>query len=280
MDLTNLQTIKDYLSGYEIRPTKNRGQNFLIDRGALDKIIKAADLRKDDLVVEVGPGIGVLTRELASRVKKVLAVELDRKLIKLLRNTSLKGLDNVELWENDILKVKNEELAARLGGDYKVVANLPYNITGVVLQKFLTFEPRPKEMVLMLQKEVAERITAKAGEMSILGVSVQLYGRPEIAAIVPSKSFYPAPAVDSAVVKISHISDDLITKNSLDEKKFWRLVKIGFSARRKQLQNNLMSGLKLSKEEVKNILIKAKLNPLIRAQDLTVEDWLKLTGIF
>jgi len=288
VDLTNLSSLKNLLASYKIYPTKSKGQNFLINKKVLGEIIKAADLEKDDLVLEVGPGIGVLTQELASRVKKVLAVELDKKLIKVLTST-LADFENVEILAGDILKIKNQELAEKLGGpaspdgslggDYKVVANLPYNITGQLLKKFLTYQPRPREMTLMLQREVAERIIAKPGKMSLLAVSVQVYSQPKLVNLVNKKSFYPQPEVDSAILKISNINDDLFSQAGIEEGRFWQLVKISFSSRRKQLKNNLAVGFQLSKDQVESSLIKAKINPLARAQELDIDQWLRLSKV-
>jgi 16S rRNA (adenine1518-N6/adenine1519-N6)-dimethyltransferase len=286
MDLTNVNTLKDLLASYSIYPSKSKGQNFLISREALEEIVKVADLQPEDLVVEIGPGVGVLTRELAARVKKVLAVELDRPLIKVLKQT-LRDFNNVEILEGDILHIKNQELAERLKnqkiGDsqgYKVVANLPYNLTGRVIKKFLSYDPKPQAMTLLLQKEVVERILAKPGGMSLLAVSAQLYSRPESGGIITRENFYPEPEVDSAIVNFKNINTDFLRQNGLDEKKFWQIVRIGFASRRKQLQNNLAGGLKKDKEEVKNILIKAKFDLKCRAEDLAVKDWLKLTKLF
>ncbi|MFA5076201.1 MAG: 16S rRNA (adenine(1518)-N(6)/adenine(1519)-N(6))-dimethyltransferase RsmA [Patescibacteria group bacterium] len=278
MDLTDLATINQLLTRYRIWPTKEKGQNFLIDQEVLDKIIAAADLDSEDLVLEIGPGLGVLTQELVKRAKNVLAVELDRQLVKVLEN-NLKDCQNLQILAGDILKIKNSDLAQDLGQPYKVVANLPYNITAQILRKFLSYTPKPQQMVLMVQKEVAERVTALPGQLSLVALAVQLYGQPEIVSVVSRQSFYPEPAVDSAILKISQI-DQIWQFTPQIEKRFWQLAKIGFASRRKQLQNNLVAGLKLSSAEVKNGLVKAKLDPLIRAQDLGVGDWLKLSTIF
>lgn len=295
MDLTSLQTIKVLCRKYGILPQKQRGQNFLIDRNILEKIIKAADLKKDDIVLEIGPGFGALTAELAGRVKKVVAVEADRRLADALRKI-LAEHKNIEIIEADILKFPISNFQFSNYG-YKIVANLPYQITSAVFRKFLEQEPRPGEMTLMVQKEVAERICAKTGKMSLLSISVQFFGKPEIVEAVSRKSFWPEPEIDSAILKISDIKSEseanlkkiqtdfsqvrfdatlVALKKKVDLEKFFRIVKIGFSARRKQLHNNLSAGLRLPSREVQDILIKLGFDQKIRAQDLSVEDWISL----
>ncbi|MFA6534501.1 MAG: 16S rRNA (adenine(1518)-N(6)/adenine(1519)-N(6))-dimethyltransferase RsmA [Patescibacteria group bacterium] len=276
MSLTDIHDLQKLLESERLTPNHRLGQNFLVDQAALEAIVAAADLGPGDAVLEIGPGLGTLTTELVQKAGKVLAVELDQKLIKLLRQR-FKDQTNLEILEGDILKFKNQELSDRLGGEYKLVANLPYNLTGQILRKFLSYPPRPKTIVLLLQKEVAERITAGPGKMSVLAVAVQLYGEAKIAVEVGRQSFHPAPEVDSAAVVIRPWPE---APDGLDEKKFWQIVKAGFAARRKQLQNNLANLGQGDKNAVKNILIKAKLSPLARAQDLSVADWLRLAKMF
>lgn len=269
------EQIKKLLIAYNIRPTKGKGQNFLIDESILDVMLDAAQVAETDSVLEIGPGLGVLTNKLVRRARRIVAVELDTRVAMFIRS-EFEGKNNFELIESDILRVKNAELAEHLGTTrYKVVANIPYAITAPLIEKFLTYEPRPTMLVLMVQKEVAERVTARPGEMSVLAVSVQYYARAEIIARVPGSSFYPEPAVDSAVLRIipkhQHTSDE--------EKIFFRIVKIGFSSRRKQLHNNLSAGLRISSEEAKGYLQALDLRIDARAQDLSVEDWKKLAHI-
>ena len=277
MDLTDLNVIKSFGKKYGVRPSKEFGQNFLIDREVLETIVQAADLKKDDVVLEVGPGFGVLTSELVGQVGRVVAVEADKKMAKILKEI-LEAPKNLEVVENNILKLQVSEYGFR-NYEYKLVANLPYQITSAVFRKFLSEEPRPNEITVMVQKEVAERICAKAGEMSLLSLSVQFYGQPEIVAIVPRRAFWPEPEVDSAIIKISNIKNIYErNKKEIDPGKFFRLAKIGFSSRRKQLQNNLAGGLRLKNEEVQNILIKLGFDPKIRAQDLGVDNWISLVN--
>jgi len=279
-----LSEIKNLLKLYSVKPSKAKGQNFLIAENVLAKIVNSADLDKNDFVIEIGPGLGILTQELVKNCKKVLAVELDKQLIYFLKNR-FKGVKNLEILEGDILKFKNSDLIKKLGGEgkYKIVANLPYSITKPVIRKFLTYLPRPQAMVVLVQKEVAQKITAKSGKLNLLGLSVQFYGQPEIMGLVEKENFYPQPEVESAILKIKVrqgrlpqeveqvLAEDKIS--SFQEKKFWQLIKIGFSSPRKQLQNNLATGLKLSNLSVKNKLKECGLKEEIRAQDLNLRDW-------
>jgi len=285
-----INEIKFLLSQYGIRPSKGKGQNFLVNERVLTKIIKAADLKKEDCVLEIGPGFGILTEALIKNSKKVLSIELDKRLIFFLRQ-KFKGVKNLEILEGDILKIKNSQIVKLLdcqSAGYKVVSNLPYAITKPIIKKFLTYAPKPKEVVVLVQKEVAQKIAAGPGEMSILSLSVQLYARPEIIAYVSKENFYPQPAVESAIVKIKlwpqffapEITKVLGENIEFEEKKFWQMVKFGFSSPRKQLQNNLGAGLKISNSAVKNVLKTAKLNEKIRPAELSLADWLKLYGQF
>ena len=259
---------------YNIKPARSRGQNFLIKEEIYDQMVEQADLQPDDVVLEVGPGLGFLTAKLAERVKKVIAVELDDKLAEVLKTGLMaRGVKNVEVVNEDILISQKSKVKSQ---KYKIVANLPYNITSIFLRKFLESENKPEFIVLMLQKEVAERICAKAGEMSLLAVSVQFYAKPEIVQIVPKENFWPQPEVDSAIIKLKAINK----KTEVNEKDFFRLVKFGFSAKRKMLKNNLAAGFRLSQEEAENKIKQAGFNPKVRAQELSVDDWLKLFSVF
>lgn len=260
--------IKRLFSLHHITPSRQQGQNFLIDKNVLNKIIKTADLKKDDVVLEVGAGLGVLTKELALRVKKVIAVEQDKKLFVVLKK-ELAGLKNIELINQDVFKIDFTKLK-----DFKIVSNIPYNITSLFLRHFLSCGSQPSEMVLLIQKEVAKRIAAKPPQMSLLAVSVQYYSQPKIISLVKKNSFWPIPAVDSAILKINNIK-----KIKKEDKEFFHLVKIGFANKRKQLQNNLASGFGISKQKAIDWLVKGGFNPKIRAQELSVNDWLALFGL-
>jgi len=258
MNLTSAGVIKKLCEKYEIRPSKKWGQNFLIDRNILEKILEAADLKKSDIALEVGPGFGVLTQELAERVKKVYAVEIDKRLVGAIEETL--SCKNVKIINEDILKIDIDKLRLK---KFKVVANLPYQITSAVIRKFLELSHSPSLVILMVQKEVAERICSKPGDMSLLSVSVQFYGKPEIVSRVSRNSFWPVPNVDSAILKITPHSN-----TTLDPKRFFEIVRARFSKPRKQLQNNL--------EIESSVLKKAGLNEKIRAEELSVEDWIRL----
>jgi 16S rRNA (adenine1518-N6/adenine1519-N6)-dimethyltransferase len=259
---------------YNIKPARSRGQNFLIEENVYDDMVAMADLKPDNVVLEVGPGLGFLTAKLAAKAGRVIAVELDDKLAEVLKTgLAAKGVRNVEVVNSDILKFPLPPLNK---GGFKIIANLPYNITSIFLRKFLEAENKPKLMVLMLQKEVAERICAMPGKMSLLAVSVQFYVRPEIMQNVPKENFWPVPEVDSAIIKLK-----IKNKNSqINEKDFFRLVKFGFSAKRKMLKNNLAAGFRISQTEAEKRIIKAGFNGKIRAQELSVDDWLKLQPFF
>lgn len=264
----------------EVKAKKSLGQNFLRDGKAIEKIIESANLGADDIVIEVGPGEGVLTEKLANVCKKVLAVELDDRLIGFLKKNFLKN-ENVEIVHGDILKLNLKELAEKNNfstREYKVIANLPYYITSPILRYFLENEVAPKEMIVMVQKEVAERIVAKPGQMSILAVSVQYYAEAEYLFTVKRDSFEPAPKVDSAVIKIA-VSRKASVINKEETKKFFQIVKAGFSAKRKTLANNLANSLHKDKREVEGMLLQMGFLSTVRAQELSVEDWKKLVEI-
>ncbi len=249
-----------------IRPIKRFGQNFLINKGVLKTIIEAAHLNSEDTVLEIGPGTGVLTLALAERVKKVMAVEKDVRMIKVLKET-LKDFENVEIIRGDILKL-NLEIK-----NYKVVGNLPFYLSAPVIRKFLEIvEAKPQSMIFIIQKEVAQRICSKPPRTNLLAVSVQLYAEPKIISYISKKSFWPQPEVDAAIIKI-------IPRHNVkgDRDLFFKIVKAGFSQPRKQLINNLSKGLKMDREKVKTWLLKNKIQPVQRAETLSVEDWLKLT---
>ncbi|MFA5754358.1 MAG: 16S rRNA (adenine(1518)-N(6)/adenine(1519)-N(6))-dimethyltransferase RsmA [Patescibacteria group bacterium] len=256
---------------FEIRPQHQKGQNFLINEKIYDDIVKAAGLEKSDLVLEVGPGLGFLTAKLAARVRQVIAVELDQRLANYLQiGIDTTDTKNVEIIPGDILRFNREKLA---GQPYKIVANLPYNITSIFLRQFLSTPPRPISLVLMLQKEVAQRITASPPEMSILAVSVQYYATAEIIREVKAGNFWPEPQVDSAIVKITVKPQDFLPAT---DKKFFQMVKAGFSAKRKMLKNNLAGGLHLEPPIVIAALTQAGFDERVRAEELSVEDWQKL----
>lgn len=264
----------------KIRAKKSLGQNFLKDDAVLQRIVEGANLSKEDVVLEIGPGQGALTELLAEKCKKVIAVELDERLIGLL-HTKFVGNKNVEIVQGDILKINLPELIAENGLDvsgYRIVANIPYYITAPIVRLLLETRYPPKEMILMVQKEVAERIVAKPGSMSILAVSVQYYAKAEYLFTVSKESFDPEPKVDSAIIRITR-NVERETKSNEEIKKFFRIVKAGFSAKRKTLANNLANGLQADKKSVEEKLVALGFSKNTRAQELGVEDWKKLSDI-
>ena len=274
MDLSSAKIIKELLLKYGSRPSKGMGQNFLVNKQVLKKIITAADLKKEDTILEIGPGIGTLTMGLADIVKKVVAVEKDRYMCQILKET-LKDYKNIEVINNDILKTNLE-----LPKQYKLVANIPYYLTSPLIRKFLEIKYPPEFMVLMVQKEVAQRICANPPNMSILAVSVQFYAKTKIISYVKKENFWPKPKVDSAIIKITPNSTENRSPLANGERfssSFFRIVKAGFSQPRKQLGNNLSNVLKLDKQQINLWLLKNKIKPTQRAETLSVDDWVKLS---
>ncbi|OGF27764.1 ribosomal RNA small subunit methyltransferase A [Candidatus Falkowbacteria bacterium RIFOXYB2_FULL_34_18] len=269
-----LTKTKKLCQEYRIEPTRSRGQNFLIHEETYSQILGAADLNDGDVVLEVGPGLGFLTMELASRARKVIAVELDDRLAGVLkRRLREEGIDNVRVINKNVLDLTDEDL--KKNGNYKIVANLPYNITSVFLRKFLNVKHKPEFMVLMLQKEVAERIVASPPKMSVLAISVQRYADARIIVERVEKDyFFPRPEVDSAIIRIDLKKSKITGVKSMEkEKEFFRLVKIGFSQKRKMLKNNLASGFHIDIIKAEEILEKIGLNKKVRAQELSINDW-------
>lgn len=319
-----INEIKNLCNKFGIHPSKNLGQNFLLDENVVKKMAEAAELKNSDTVLEIGPGFGVLTGELVGRADKVIAVEMDKRLAEYLATSSKRQetKDKLQIINDDILKLGIKDYG--IGNKYKIVSNLPYQITSPILWKFLHEDPleinnhpqapslkrrgdvRPELMVLMVQKEVGERICAKPGKMSVLAVMCQLYAECEFLFEVDRENFWPAPDVDSAVVKLSTRIDMRMFANKyannkttttspqpsprqfggqackgegdggFDERNFIRLVKFGFSAKRKMLKNNLSGGLQKPMNEVVVALKVVGLNEKVRAQELSVEDWVKL----
>ena len=260
---------KQLLDQYNLQPKKSLGQNFLFDENVLARIADTAVLTPTDIVLEIGPGLGALTKLLAENVRQVTAVELDDRFLPILQQ-ELAPYNNVTIIHGDILEQNPNALFSE---PYKVVANVPYYITGAILRHLLTAEHKPTTMILTVQKEVADRMTAVPPDMSLLSVSTQFYGRTERITTIKAGAFWPRPDVDSAVVKI-----DLFAERPLpfsEEAAFFQLVKAGFSQKRKQLQNNLRQ-LNLSREEVQQLLDAANINGRRRAQTLTITEWITL----
>ena len=301
--------VRDFIRAQGLDPKKSLGQNFLLDEAALRAVVDAAELTADDTVLEIGPGLGMLTQGLAARVARVVAVELDDRLISVLR-AAFVTREHVTIIHGDILtldpallvgptagssaadladsadgassshlsaqavdsdRVDNDRVDTGRVGDYKVVANLPYYITSPVLRHLLEASTPPKTIVVMVQKEVAERICAAPGALSILAVSVQFYAQPEIIRTVPAAAFYPQPKVDSAVLRLALRPQPAVT--DIAPARFFGVVRAGFSQKRKQLLNSLSGGLGLAKPDVEAALVAAAVDPTRRAQTVTLDEW-------
>ena len=271
-----LTRTKKLLASHDLRARKGLGQNFLVDGGILKKIAEAAELTPTDTVIEVGPGLGVLTEALVAQAGKVIAIELDSNLADILK-AHFSDSHKITIINEDILKVHPSDILGKQT-DYKVVANLPYFITSAVIRHFLEASVKPTMMILMVQREVAKQITAQPGEMSLLSVSVQLYGKPTIVSKVSAHCFYPAPNVDSAILKIAVYPRPKVPPDDITG--FFDIVRAGFSANRKQLVNSLSNGLKVPKNEIMPILERARIDSQRRAETLTIDEWSVLYNVF
>jgi len=272
---SSLTEAKSQLHRLGARAKKGLGQHFLIDRSVLDRIISAAELVSSDTVIEVGPGLGILTEELLKKAGKVITIEVDSKLASSLEKKLSKS-PRLTVLNADVLQLDPRELLESQR-NYKVVANLPYYIAAPILRHFLEASLKPSLMVVMVQKEVGQSIAAAPGDMSILGISVQLYGKPTIVDYVPAQSFYPQPKVDSAIVRI-----DVYPKPAVDVadiEGFFEIVKAGFSAPRKQIRNSLALGLQLTSAEVVELLEQAGITPQRRPETLSLDEWANLHRI-
>ncbi|MBI5212383.1 MAG: 16S rRNA (adenine(1518)-N(6)/adenine(1519)-N(6))-dimethyltransferase RsmA [Nitrospirae bacterium] len=250
-------------------PKRHLGQNFLFDPSILRRIVEVANITNDDTVVEIGPGLGTLTKILAEIAKKVIAIELDYELYERLKQ-ELKGFKNIELIHDDALKYPYEALEP-----FKVVANIPYYITTPIIFRLLDALKNMKSMTLTIQKEVAQRIAAKPDtkEYGVLSIMVQYYGKPELKFVIPKGAFRPVPKVDSAVIRIEILDKPAVTVD--DEKLFFRVVKTSFAQRRKTLANSLKS----ISNDIKEILIDAGIDPRRRAETLSIEEFARLSDL-
>ena len=246
---------------------KSLGQHFLTSQGAIDNIIDAGDIVGDDTILEIGPGKGVLTEKLVFFAGKVIAVEKDDALFELLKEKLKKEIKSkkLELINADILDYEPT-------GKYKLIANIPYNITGAIFKKFLSTEHQPERTVMLVQKEVAERIVAKDKKESILSLSVKAYGQPKYIQTVKAGSFSPAPKVDSAIISIENISKEFFS--TFSEEDFFTILRAGFKSKRKKLSSNIATVLE--KEKVLEAFKKLNLDENLRAEDLNVDGWKKL----
>jgi 16S rRNA (adenine1518-N6/adenine1519-N6)-dimethyltransferase len=259
--------IPGLLRRYGLRPDKSLGQNFLLDAAALQRVVQAAELTPADEVLEIGAGLGSLTRRLAAAARQVTAVELDGRLLPALHEV-LAPYPNVRVVAGDILALNPAEL---VGGPYVVVANIPYYITSALIRHLLEAAAKPTNLVLTVQREVAERICALPGDLSLLALSVQVYGRPSVAGHIPAGAFYPAPNVDSAILRVALYPAPLIPAEQLEA--FFRLIKAGFSQKRKTLRNALAGGLAIPPAQAQTLLAQAGLDPMRRAETLSMAEW-------
>lgn len=269
--------VKDILISKGFHYNKALGQNFITDGNLLSAIVSDSGVDSGDTVVEIGTGAGTLTRAIAAKAKKVFSFELDKNLISVL-DLSLKGLDNVEVIFKDVLKMTDGELKEIVGGEFKVVANLPYYVTTPMIMRFLESGLDVKSITVMVQKEVADRFIATVGskEYAAVSLAVQMRGEAKVTRIVNRQMFFPMPNVDSAVVKID------VDKNKLhgvDLSALSRLVRISFAMRRKMLTNNLMSGYGLSREKAIDVLLKADISPTVRGEALSLDQYVKVLNV-
>jgi len=271
----NYLDIFPLLQKYQVQPKKSLGQNFLVDPNGLNKVLKAAKVSPQDIVLEIGAGLGSLTYLLAQQSRHVVAVELDTRLIAPLRE-ALAGFTNVTICEGDMLKLSPDVLidAER----YVVVANIPYYITSALIRHLLEANHKPTRMVLTVQQEVAERILARDGKMSLLALSVQVYGKPELKARIPAGCFYPPPEVDSAVLSIELYEEPIVPSGSLDL--FFKLAHAGFAQKRKTLRNTLATGMNESPAWAERLLTTAGIDPQRRAETLSMQEWKQLVEAY
>lgn len=250
-------------------PKKSLGQHWLHDDASLEAMISAGEVNSDDVVLEVGPGLGTLTKKLCKKARRVIAVELDDTLVSELARRVKAG--NLEVVHQSILEYE----LSRLPYGYKVIANIPYYLTSNLVRRLLESTNQPSNITLLVQKEVAQRVVASPGQMSILSVSVQYYGSAQLKEEVPARLFTPPPKVDSQIIQIIPYTKSLFP--DVDTEVFFKIVKAGFSEKRKKLRSSLSGSLHLTKEQVDTWLQKAEISPDARAQELTLEDWYRLT---
>lgn len=278
-----MSSVRDLIYRHDLIPKRSLGQNFLVDESHLAHILDAANLTTEDTVLEIGPGLGGLTRGLASQAGRVIAVELDDRLIELL-NSEFADQSHVSIVHADILDTSLSSLLHRDGqpnfidesdergtSNYKVVANLPYYITNAVLRHILESDKRPTDVVVMVQKEVAHRVCAAPGKLSLLAISIQFYARPILVHHVPASAFYPRPKVDSAIIHLDVFPQPILP--DADPNKFFRIVKAGFAQKRKQLLNSLSAGLGYPKTEIASIMADAEIDTKRRAETLSIFEW-------
>lgn len=272
-NLSTIQHTKDLLSRYGIQPKKQFGQNFLVDKNAVKAVIETGQIQKSDTVLEIGPGIGVLTKELALAAGKVIAVEKDPQMVEILISELADSkIGNVKIVQQDALEFLASGGADSLGA-YKAAGNIPFYLTSHLVRVLLETKNQPQKIVFVMQKEVAQRIASVPPDMSLLSASVQFYARPKIGGYVKRGSFWPAPDVDAAIIGITPDQP----QRDIDPSLFFKILKAGFSQPRKQLINNLSKSLKADKIKINNWLLKNNIQPVRRAETLSMGDWVNLT---
>lgn len=260
--------IQKLLQQTGLRPERAAGQHFLLDDSVVERMADIASLKKNDVVLEIGPGFGILTRELLRRGARVIAIELEKRLTAFLR-TTLAGEKKLTIVEGNVLRTRIDQLVT--DGRYKLISNLPYSTTSGVFRQFLSQSPRPSQLTVLIQREVADRIVAPPGQMSLLSLSVQYYSHPQKHFDVPPSSFFPLPAVVSSVLSATNIKT-----GDQEAEMMFRLARMAFAGRRKQLQNSLAAGLHRPPKEIADQLLSLGIAPEIRPQELSVQDWLTL----
>jgi 16S rRNA (adenine1518-N6/adenine1519-N6)-dimethyltransferase len=268
-----VEQLKDILRRYGWKPNKTYGQNFLLDEFILEDMVDFAHVSKNDAVLEIGPGIGNLTERLLKRAQFVMAVEKDPKFLPVLKGLA-KRYKNFRYEIEDILEFDFQKVLGHTQ-PYRVVANIPYYITGKIVQLFLQAKYKPTSVTVLVQKEVAQNMTAEAGDLNLLAISVQLYSNPKLVQVVSARKFFPAPKVDSAIV---HLEIPTTPRFKVaDEKKLFRVLRACFTGKRKQIHNTLVNNLHLEKTYVAEVLTELQIDSTWRPQQLTIPQWLKLT---
>ncbi len=264
------------LNKYNLHAKKKFGQNFLINEQVIEEIVEKAEISKDDVVIEIGPGLGSLTKELVLKAKKVIAIELDKNMVEILK-TRFEIFKNLEIIQEDILKIDLKSITEKYD-NVKVVANLPYYITTPIIMKLLESKLNIKSITVMVQKEVGRRICAthEDKEYGAISISVQYYTMPQIIIDVPKTDFMPSPEVDSCVIKMDMLNKPRVKVN--DEKMFFKTIKVAFSQRRKTISNSLMNVGK-TKEEIKSILASLNIDEKLRAENLSIDQYASISNM-
>ena len=269
------QSISSILKSHNLRPDKSLGQNFLTDPNILNKIVQIAGVTKADTVLEIGAGLGHLTAQLAQAAQRVTAVELDGQFLPIL-SERLAFYPNITLIEGDILQLQDEDLIQDDG--FLVVANIPYYITSRIIRKLLEGQAKPRQIILTIQYEVAQRVCAPSGKLSLLALSVRMYGTPKLEMRIPAGAFYPPPKVDSAVIKIELHPEPLLTTPQREI--FFQLAKAGFLHKRKTLRNSLSKGLGIAPDQAEELLRSGGIDPGRRAETVSIQEWLELASVY